>query len=77
MKDGSMFATLHNFRDRDFFDQHREIIIYTPKHILHYTVFAAYTYDDLIKEEVEKKEVYIILTSLGKKEMLKLNGPTL
>lgn len=32
---------------------------------------------DLIKEEVEKKEVYIILTSLGKKEMLKLNGPTL
>ena len=46
MKDGSMFATLHNFRDRDFFDQHREILIYTPEHILHYTIFAAYTYDD-------------------------------
>lgn len=45
MKDGSMFASLHNFRDRDFFDQHREILIYTPEHILHYTIFAAYTYD--------------------------------
>ena len=30
----------------------------------------------LIEEEIEKKEVYIALTSLGKKEMLKLNGPT-
>lgn len=46
MRDGSMFASLHNFRDRDFFDQHREILIYTPEHILHYTIFAAYTYDD-------------------------------
>lgn len=46
MKDGSMFASLHNFRDRDFFDQHREILIYTPEHILHYTIFAAYTYDN-------------------------------
>ena len=41
-----MFATLHNFRDRDFFDANREILIYTPTHILHYTIFAAYTYDD-------------------------------
>lgn len=46
MKSGSMFATLHNFRDRDFFDANREILIYTPTHILHYTIFAAYTYDD-------------------------------
>ena len=46
MKDGSMFASLHNFRDRDFFNQHREILIYTPEHILHYTIFAAYTYDN-------------------------------
>lgn len=46
MKSGSMFATLHNFRDRDFFDANREILIYTPEHILHYTIFAAYTYDD-------------------------------
>ena len=32
---------------------------------------------DLIKEEIEKNEVYIILTPLGKEEMLKLNSPTL
>ena len=46
MKDGSMLASLHNFRDRDFFDSNREILIYTPEHILHYTIFAAYTYDN-------------------------------
>ncbi len=46
MKDGSMFASLHNFRDRDFFDANREILIYTPDHIFHYTIFAAYTYDN-------------------------------
>ena len=33
MKDGSMFAGLHSFKDRDFFDKNREIIIYTPEHI--------------------------------------------
>ncbi|MDC7288832.1 class B sortase [Blautia schinkii] len=46
MKDGSMFAGLHSFKDRDFFDKNREVIIYTPEHIYHYDIFAAYTYDD-------------------------------
>lgn len=46
MKDGSMFATLHQFRDRDFFDGNREILVYTSDHIYHYEIFAAYTYDD-------------------------------
>lgn len=46
MKDGSMFAGLHAYQDRDFFDKNKEIIIYTPEHIYHYEIFAAYTYDD-------------------------------
>ena len=31
----------------------------------------------LIEEYIDKKEVYIVLTELGKKEMFRLNGPTL
>ena len=61
MKDGSMFASLHNFRDRDFFDKNREILIYTPEHILHYEIFAAYTYDDrhiLNSFDFSDKKVY-------------------
>lgn len=46
MKDGSMFASLHNFRDEEFFRKNREILIYTSEHIFHYEIFAAYTFDN-------------------------------
>ena len=46
MKNGSMFAGLHKFRERDFFDQHNEVIIYLPDKTLVYEIFAAYVYDD-------------------------------
>lgn len=45
MKNGTMFRTLHNFEDRTFFDEHREVLIYTPDAIRHYQIFAAYVYD--------------------------------
>ncbi len=45
MHNDTMFTTLHYFEDRDFFDQHSEVIIYTPDDVLHYTIFAAYAYD--------------------------------
>ena len=45
MKNGSMFRTLHNYHDREFFDKNRDITIYMPDKILHYTIFAAYLYD--------------------------------
>lgn len=41
-----MFGKLHQFQDRDFFDAHREIKIYTAGKTLTYKIFAAYTYDD-------------------------------
>ena len=47
MLDGSMFAKLHQFRKRDFFDSHGEIIVYTPDRKLTYQVFAAYRRDNL------------------------------
>lgn len=46
MKNGSMFQNLLNYQDKEFFDNHKEVIIYTPDAIRHYQVFAAYLYDD-------------------------------
>lgn len=46
MKNGTMFRTLHNFEDYDFFEEHRDITIYMPDQTRHYKVFAAYTYDN-------------------------------
>ena len=42
----AMFGRLHQFADRDFFDEHRQIQIYLPDHTLTYQIFAAYTYDN-------------------------------
>lgn len=46
MKNGSMFAQLHKFEDPDFFKENREVLVYLPDEILHYTIFAAHIYDD-------------------------------
>jgi sortase B len=46
MKNGSMFHGIKDYANRDFFDNNKEIIIYKPDAILHYTVFAAYLADD-------------------------------
>lgn len=46
MKNGSMFAQLHKYEDPDFFDANREVLIYLPNEVLHYTIFAAHIYDD-------------------------------
>ena len=46
LKKGTMFSQLHNFREKDFFDQHDKVYIYTPDAIFEYTIFAAYPYDD-------------------------------
>ena len=46
MKDGSMFASLHRFMDRDFFDKHDTIVIYLPEEEKTYTILAACHLDD-------------------------------
>lgn len=46
MKNGSMFQNLLEYQDKDFFDENREVLIYTPDAIRHYKIFAAYLYDD-------------------------------
>ena len=47
MLDGSMFAQLHQFRKKDFFDSHGQILVYTPDRKLTYQVFASYRRDNL------------------------------
>lgn len=46
MLNGSMFASLHNFEDPNFFDENNTIFIMTKDKELTYLVYAAYTYDD-------------------------------
>lgn len=46
MNDGSMFAALHKYEDKDFADKHRQILVYTSEHVYSYKVFSAVMYSD-------------------------------
>lgn len=46
MADGSMFADLHKFKDKEFFDENKYIYIYTPDRKLTYEIVSAFVYDD-------------------------------
>lgn len=45
-EDGTMFATIHNFEDADFFEKNEYFYIYLPGHILTYYVVSAYKYSN-------------------------------
>lgn len=47
MKNGTMFAGLHEFEDGDFFEENREIKLYTPEGMRVYEIIAAYRTDNL------------------------------
>ena len=46
MRDGSMFAGLHKYKNGKYFEKHPDIDVYTPSGTKHYRVFAALQYDD-------------------------------
>lgn len=46
MLNGSMFASLHNFEDKSFFDDNNTIFVMTKDKLFTYLVYSAYTYDD-------------------------------
>ena len=46
MRDGSMFAGLHQYEDKGFMKKHEDVTIYLPDAILKYKIFAAYLTDD-------------------------------
>lgn len=61
MKNGTMFAGLHKYEDKTFFEENQKILIYTPEEELNYTIFAAYIYDDrhlLYSFDFDQEEVY-------------------
>ena len=43
---GTMFATLHNFENEEFFNKNDKFYIYAPGHIYTYRIVSAYRYDD-------------------------------
>lgn len=46
MLNGSMFATLHNFENADFFEKNHTAFIITKDRIYTYLIYAAYSYDN-------------------------------
>ena len=63
MKNGSMFRTLHRYKDRKFFEENPYIYIYQEGKVLKYRIFAAYTYDDrhiMMSFDFEDKNVFQI-----------------
>ena len=48
MKDGSMFSCLHEFENKDFFDQNPMVIIDTPDYTYTYEIFAEVTFSDAL-----------------------------
>lgn len=61
MKDGSMFAGLHQYEEIEYFRNHSNIYIYVPEGILVYEIFAAYEYRDwhiLLNHDFDDKEAY-------------------
>ena len=81
MKNGSMFATIHKFKDKAFFDENKYIYIYTPGHILTYEIFSAYRYDDrhlLFNFDFNNKDVfedYLLNTAMNPKDYIRNTRP--
>lgn len=46
MADGSMFADLHKYRNKEYFDENKYIYIYTETSKLTYEIVSAFVYDD-------------------------------
>ena len=61
MDDDSMFGSLHDFEDPDFFEEDHYIYIYTPEDVYVYQIFAAYEYPAihlLYNFDVDDPEVF-------------------
>lgn len=61
MKNGSMFHDLHSFRDKEFFDEHPYVYVYTPEGTLVYQVVSAGVTDDkhiMYAYDFEDEEVF-------------------
>ncbi len=48
MKNGEMFTELHEFEDKEFFEENQQIYIYTQKGTFTYEIFAAVDFSDAL-----------------------------
>lgn len=46
MRNGTMFHDLHEFSDKEFFDEQKYVFIYMPDQVLIYEIYAAYEFTD-------------------------------
>lgn len=46
MINGTMFQSLHNFEDKDFFDEHTTMFVFTPDKLITYLIYSCFDYDD-------------------------------
>lgn len=46
LANGGMFTQIRKYRNRQFFDEHPEITVYIPGHILTYQVYSSFIYDN-------------------------------
>ena len=46
MLNGSMFASLHNFNNKEFFDNNNTMFVFTEDKLYTYLIYSAYQYDD-------------------------------
>lgn len=46
MLNGTMFATLHNFGNKEFFEENNTAFVLTKDKVFTYLIYSAYTYDD-------------------------------
>lgn len=45
-KGSLMFGGIHKFKDREYFDAHEYLYIYTPHHVLTYRIYALFDYGE-------------------------------
>lgn len=44
MANGTRFRAIHDFRNKEFFNEHQYIYIYIPGHVLTYRIYSLFTY---------------------------------
>ena len=48
MKNGGMFTSLHEFEEKEFFEENHQVMIYTPDGVFAYEIFAAVDFSDVL-----------------------------
>ena len=67
MKNGTMFGSLENYKDQEYYESHPVVYLYTPKQNYRVELIAAYTTD-------QEDSIYIIPGTSGEKDGIVSNA---